>query len=243
MSFISIVTVVLNAENTILTTLDSLVSQNFPDLEWIIIDGNSSDGTLELLKKHKKHINHVISEPDNGIYDAMNKGIKHAKGEYIIFLNAGDSFFDKNALTRINFSTKSDLIVGNLLFMDSNTIKKSPENLDRCYMLKNTLPHQATFFHRRVFENFGHFDTSYRIAGDYEFFARMVNSGEPSYCFHPEIIAKFAGGGISSDPKYRNLRKRENHRIRWEYYPKYRLTLKSMRQGVRNLFCSTSLSN
>ena len=85
MPIISIVTVVLNVENTILTTLDSLVRQNFSDFEWIIIDGNSSDGTLEVLKKHKKHINHIISEPDNGIYDAMNKGIKHAEGEYLIF--------------------------------------------------------------------------------------------------------------------------------------------------------------
>ena len=235
----SIITVCLNAITQISRTAESLKQQNYDNFEWIVIDGGSDDGTLNVLGEYKDLISVLVSETDNGIYDAMNKGIKHAEGEYLIFINAGDSFFDKNTLTRINFSTKSDLIVGNLLFMDSNTIKKSPENLDRCYMLKNTLPHQATFFHRRVFENYGNFDTSYRIAGDYEFFARMVNSGEPSYCFHPEIIAKFAGGGISSDPKYRNLRKRENHRIRWEYYPKYRLTLKSMRQGVRNLFCST----
>ena len=235
----SIITVCLNAITQISRTAESLKQQNYDNFEWIVIDGGSDDGTLNVLGEYKYLISVLVSETDNGIYDAMNKGIKHAEGEYLIFINAGDSFFDKNTLTRINFSSKSDLIVGNLLFMDSNTIKKPPDNLDRFYMLKNTLPHQATFFHRRVFENYGNFDTSYRIAGDYEFFARMVNSGEPSYCFHPEIIAKFAGGGISSDPKYRNLRKRENHRIRWEYYPKYRLTLKSMRQGVRNLFCST----
>ena len=233
----SIVTVCLNSGIEIESTADSIKQQNYTNFEWIVVDGGSDDGTLNVLGEYKDLISVLVSETDNGIYDAMNKGIEHAEGEYLIFINAGDSFFDKNTLTRINFSTKSDLIVGNLLFMDSHTIKKSPDNLDRFYMLKNTLPHQATFFHRRVFENYGNFDTSYRIAGDYEFFARMVNFGEPSYCFHPEIIAKFAGGGISSDPKYRNLRKRENHRIRWEYYPKYRLTLKSMKQVVRNLFC------
>ena len=235
----SIITVCLNAITQISRTANSLKQQNYANFEWIVVDGGSDDGTLNVLGKYKDLISVLVSETDNGIYDAMNKGIKCAKGEYIIFLNAGDSFFDKNTLTRINFSTNSDLVVGNLLFIDSNTVKKSPENLDSRYMLKNTLPHQATLFHRRVFKKYGNFNASYRIAGDYEFFARMVNSGEPSYCFHPEIIAKFAGGGISSDPKYRNLRKRENHRIRWEYYPKYRLTLKSMRQGVRNLFCST----
>jgi glycosyltransferase involved in cell wall biosynthesis len=232
----SIVTVSLNSAKEIESTARTIKQQNYPNFDWIIIDGGSTDGTLNILEEYKDLITVFVSEPDKGIYDAMNKGILHAKGQYLLFLNAGDSLCKPNSLSSIDLSLNSDLIVGNLFFSQSGLVRELPQLLPKDYLLKGMLPHQATFFRRDIFDKYGFFDTSYRIAGDYEMFSRLIQKYKVSYAHVPDIIANFDETGISSNDKFRNLRKKENHRVRWKYFPGYRYSLKSMRQMVRNFF-------
>lgn len=232
----SIITVCYNEAASISATCDSICEQSFGCFEWIVIDGGSTDGTLEILKEYDRSIDCLMSESDDGIYDAMNKGLRCAQGEYVIFMNAGDYFAGVDVLARVSAFSGADLLVGNLVLLENGQVHKPPEQLYEDYLLQNLLPHQATFFKRCLFEKFALFNISYRIAGDYEMFARLVQSTEVSYRSIPETIAFFMGGGISSDSKQRWLKKKENHRVRWQYFPAYRYSLKALRQQLRNIF-------
>jgi len=128
------------------------------------------------------------------------------------------------------------MLVGNLFLNENGQVYKSPDHISKNYLLQNMLPHQSAFFKRSLFDKFGHFDTSYHIAGDYEMFARLLQSNEISYRHIPETIAVFEAGGISANVKHRSLRKQENHRIRWQNFPAYRYSLKALRQQLRNIF-------
>ena len=232
----SIITVCLNEGEAIRDTCESIVTQTNRDFEWIVIDGGSTDGTLKILDDYEDNIKCLLSESDQGIYDAMNKGLRCAQGEYVIFMNAGDYFAGDDVLARVSAFSGADLLVGNLVLIENGQVYKPPEHLHEDYLLQDMLPHQATFFKRCLFEKFALFNISYRIAGDYEMFARLVQSTEVSYRSIPETIALFKGGGISSDPKQRWLKKKENHRVRWQYFPAYRYSLKALRQQLRNIF-------
>jgi glycosyltransferase involved in cell wall biosynthesis len=232
----SIITVCLNEAGSIRATCDSICAQSFRDFEWIVIDGGSTDGTLKILEDYEETINFLMSESDHGIYDAMNKGLRRAEGEYVIFMNAGDCFAGLDVLARVSAFFGSDMLVGNLFLNENGQVYKSPDHISKNYLLQNMLPHQSAFFKRSLFDKFGHFDTSYHIAGDYEMFARLLQSNEISYRHIPETIAVFEAGGISANVKHRSLRKQENHRIRWRYFPAYRHSFKALRQQLRNIF-------
>ena len=232
---LSVITICLNAKKMLEMTSESLICQKTINFQWIVIDGNSVDGTQSIIQKYEKNCDLFISEPDDGIYDAMNKGLRYAKGEYVLFLNAGDTLYNSKTLSSINFFINRDLIVGDLYFCQNKELNKSPNKLQKNYLLKKMLPHQATFFRRDIFDKYGFFDTSYRIAGDYEMFSRLIQKYKVSYSHVPGIIANFDETGISSNDNFRYLRKKENHRVRWKYFPRYRFTLKSIRQMVRNL--------
>ena len=235
MEFIlTVITICRNAKKMLEMTSESLICQKSINFQWIVIDGNSVDGTQNIIPKYEKKCDLFISEPDDGIYDAMNKGLRYAKGEYVLFLNAGDTLYNSKTLSSINFSINRDLIVGDLYFRQKRERNKSPKKLQGNYLLSKMLPHQATFFRRDIFDQYGRFDTSYRIAGDYEMFSRLIQKYKVSYTHVPEIIANFDETGISSNENFRHLRKKENHRIRWKYFPRYRYSLKSIRQVVRN---------
>jgi len=236
----SVITISLDEVASVSRTADSIVGQDYSNFEWIVIDGGSVDGTLEELRRYRSDISYLVSEPDGGIYDAMNKGLQYARGEYVIFMNAGDRFASSDVLAAVDAALKSDLLVGSLDMIGSDQIRSFPKVLPGNYLLKNMLPHQSTFFRRGLFKEFGFFDTSYRIAGDYEMFARLIQSGKVSYEYLDKTIAIFDAGGVSSDKKLRQLRKRENHKVRWRYFKKYRFSLKGIRQQVRNLLFSAS---
>lgn len=232
--FFSVITICYNEIGSIRSTCDSIVSQSFKDFDWIVIDGASTDGTFEILREYSSLIRHLVSEPDAGIYNAMNKGAAMAFGEYLIFMNGGDSFAHSRVLERVACSPSADLLVGNVLLGENGQVRSSPKVLSKDYLMKNMLPHQATFFRRDLFERYGLFDESYRIAGDYEMFARLVCRAGVSYRHMPALIAVFDEGGISASQAQRSKRKQENHRVRWKYFPAYRYSLKGMRQLVRN---------
>lgn len=196
---ISIITVAFNAEKTIKKTLDSVRKIKDETIEYIIIDGNSTDCTCKILEENQDIIDYYISEKDNGIYDAINKGIKAAHGEYTLFL-AADDLIIPDAINEFLKSVKSDTDVwsGSIIYHNQYGyfVEESEEDLDR---LKRecSLRHPATFFKREAFEKYGYYDSSFKCSGDREIFLRYYLKGAK---FQVEKIPVeiFNVGGIST---------------------------------------------
>lgn len=173
---ISIITVAYNASNTIETTILSVVNQTYPNIEYIIIDGGSTDGTIDIIKKYENKITKWISEPDKGIYDAMNKGINLARGEWINFMNCGDSFYENNTLqvisdTIIN-SKDINVIYGNsIISLDRFKYIVLPKELEN---LSSHLPfcHQCSFVQTSLAKKYP-FELKYKFVADYNFFYQL----------------------------------------------------------------------
>lgn len=182
-------------------TINSVLNQvNLPQ-EHIIIDGASVDGSIDLLKKQKLPLIKWISEKDQGIYNAMNKGIKYSKGEYLIFLNSGDVFVNENVLQNIEHELDDfDLISCKLKVVEKTKsyIKSYPEKLNFSYFLFETLPHQATFIRRSLFDKVGFYDESLRIVSDWKFFLDATCKHNASYKFIDFVLSEFSRDGISS---------------------------------------------
>lgn len=200
---ISIITVCLNNIEGLRITRDSISEQEFRDFEWIVIDGDSHDGSKEFLYSIQNEVT-FISEPDQGIYDAMNKGVNIAIGDYLIFLNAGDYFYNDYVLKKTN-DLNADLVIGWLnIIKDENKSKnnniKRVDNQDvrKKFLFHRSIPHQATFVRREVFEKYGLYDVSFKICGDHDFFARIILAGATlKYVCYP--IASFPLNGLSSE--------------------------------------------
>lgn len=199
---ITVVTVTYNAENYLEETIESIINQTYKNIEYIIIDGASSDKTVNIIKKYEKHISYWVSEVDNGIYDAMNKAIDVANGEWINFMNAGDSFADKNIIEKvIENSYNADVICGNLYYVTNYKKEyiKVP-GLKKAYecMFCN---HQAMFVKTSLMKKYK-FDTSFKIAGDYDLTLKLYSKGY-NFKFLDLIIANFIAGGDSERDKIR----------------------------------------
>lgn len=233
--FFSVVTVCRNEREKIRTTCESICGQSYRDFEWIVIDGASTDETLDVLREYEDQMAVLISEPDAGIYNAMNKGIKRASGEYVVFMNGGDYFSGNDVLQFVADAPEAGILYGDLLFDGPEpSIAQFPDRLPPSYLLNNMLPHQASFIRRELFERYGGYDESFKIAGDYDLFARLLEIHRVS-CFHvPYTLAVFNGEGISKDLRYRALRKQENHRVRKTYFPRYRFSLKGLKEEIRS---------
>lgn len=208
---ISVITVCYNAIQGIEKTISSVLSQTYPDIEYIVIDGGSVDGTLDVIKKYKEKLSYVISEPDNGIYDAMNKGIKVATGEWINFLNAGDNFYNIRSIEDVfsrNIPAEIDVVYG--YQVHSYTYGKYVRKQLPLSSIYKGMPfgHESSFVRTGVMKSIG-FDTSYRIAADYHFFLNLYASGNK---FLPvdAIVTDFESmDGISSSMRTALLAFRE----------------------------------
>jgi glycosyltransferase involved in cell wall biosynthesis len=216
---ISIITVSLNAKEGITRTADSIQSQIFKNFEWIVIDGGSTDGTLDILKQYKADIDQFISEPDNGIYDAMNKGIELASGDYCLFLNAGDFLHDSTVLEKVETFLGADLIVGQMEVIcpddDSRNCFKRYDTQDirAKFLFYRSLPHPATFVKKELFEKYGTYNTVYVILGDQDFFTRVLLKGV-SMVFIPFFVSTFFLDGLSTQMKHSPLLKEEFKKFR-----------------------------
>jgi putative colanic acid biosynthesis glycosyltransferase len=202
----SIITIVRNDKAGFLETVASIQGQSSQDLEWIIIDGASTDGTQDLLLGLANEHCRFISEKDSGIYDAMNKGVLRAKGAYLIFMNAGDRFADDHVLEKIAEVLHTLGSQPDFLFGDSYEIADAGQ----CFLKRANKPwmisygmftHHQAMLYRRAFAEDMQFETSYRIAGDYDFTARFLRRGASTY--HIAIpICEFKRGGLSMvDPR------------------------------------------
>lgn len=199
---LSIITINYNNCDGLKKTIDSVLSQTFTDYEYIIIDGGSTDGSREVIESVKDRLAYWCSEPDKGVYNAMNKGIAKAKGEYLQFLNSGDYLYNAHVLQKVfGKERNADILYGYMIvegssLASSNAMMKSKLFWDD--FIGNTLPHQASFCKRSLFVKFGGFDETYKIASDTKFFIKTVVWEKSSYEFIPEKIAMFQPGGISS---------------------------------------------
>jgi len=225
---VTIITVCKNAECEIEKTVQSVMEQTYESLEYIIIDGASTDDTLKRLQPYHNSLQ-LYSEPDDGIYHAMNKGVNQSGGDYILFVNAGDILLHATVIERvIEAITKQrleamDVIYGNVLVTDPTTgtanIWKMPFR-NRLTLYSSCLPHPATFHHRRAFEKNGLYDQKYKIAGDYEWFVRGYERNHLKFQHIDVLTTLFYTGGISYQERYRSLHHNEKQQIRLGHYSK-----------------------
>ena len=197
---LSIITICYN-EKQIERTCKSIVNQTWQDFEWIVVDGGSTDGTLDILNKYKDRIDILISEPDKGRYNAMNKGIKLAQGKYLNFMNGGDAFYNSTVLEKLfkDREQTADVLYGKCCAKENKkqSVFTYPENLDVSYWFKYTLNHQASFIKKELFEKYGPYNEKYKIAADKEKFVLFYQKG-CSFQYLPEIIALYDLTGISA---------------------------------------------
>jgi glycosyltransferase involved in cell wall biosynthesis len=243
---ISIITVCKNSAGTIYKCIESVVNQTYPNIEYIIIDGVSSDDTLNVIQNFSDKVTKLISEPDNGIFDAMNKGLSVSTGEYIIFLNADDFFISKNTISyTVNFilneaRSQYDIYYGKVLIFNHQTGIGNIWNaakISRFSLFRASLPHPATIYKKDAFERYGVFNTTYKIASDYEWFVRSLLKYRLNFKRIDLIITIFSKGGLSTQKDNSGLIKKEKERVRKTYYSFFERIYYSSRWFIKkNLF-------
>jgi glycosyltransferase involved in cell wall biosynthesis len=208
---VSIITVCFNSQDYITNTITSVLSQNYPDIEYIIVDGNSRDNTLHIIKSFGSKITKWISEPDKGLYDAMNKGIGMATGDIIAFINSDDFYLDSHVVSDVvnEFRTNQvDAVHAELFYVDqSDTDKivrhwKTGDYTSGAFQ-KGWHPAHPTFFIRReVYEQFGLFDLQFKLAADFELMCRFFEKHQiSSFYLHRPLIKMRLGGATSKNLK------------------------------------------
>ncbi len=219
---ISIITATFNAARFLPDTIRSIRAQSYPNIEWIVIDGGSTDATVDLLKANEDVIDYWLSEPDSGIYNAWNKGLAQAQGEWIGFLGADDYFWDAHVLARMStqlarLPASVQVAYGKIMLVNADGLVIQAfgepwENVRERFKQTMSIPHQGTMHRRSLFEQHGKFDESFRIAGDYELLLRELRSADARFIPGIIIAAMRQGGGISSDPGNSLLVLRESRR-------------------------------
>ena len=191
-------------------TIESVISQTFTDFEYIIIDGGSTDGSVEIIKQYADKITYWVSEPDKGIYNAMNKGILQAKGEYCQFLNSGDTLYSNTVLSDIfEINLAEDIIIGGTLnlFTDNTKILskgrvyahlRKGQSLTLFDLYGGAIPHQSSFIKCNLFNKYGLYDESYKIVSDWIFFLKTIGLAGVSVKYVDIVISCFDKAGISS---------------------------------------------
>jgi glycosyltransferase involved in cell wall biosynthesis len=204
---VSIITICYNSEATIRETITSVLSQSYSDIEYIIVDGQSKDSTCDIVRSFGDKISIFVSEPDKGIYDAMNKGVKLATGDVIGILNSDDFYADANVISDIVSTFKSTGAQGvyaDLVYVDRENINKVTRtwksgNYEEGKFLFGWMPPHPTFFVKReVYEAYGHYTTELRSSSDYEFMLRVIHKEKISVGYLPRVITKMRVGGQSN---------------------------------------------
>jgi glycosyltransferase involved in cell wall biosynthesis len=243
---LSLVTVVYNAQDTIRQCIQSVISQNYPHLEYIIIDGGSTDNTLAIIQEYREHIHVLVSEPDKGIYDAMNKGIRLATGDVVGMLNADDHFADDHVLQSVAgifVQRDMEIVYGDLDIIDRHrkVIRKwrSGEYNRNSFKLGFMPPHPTFYCRRNLFDQFGFYSSDHGSAADYELMLRLMYRHRVKSYHLKQVIVKMRAGGISS----KNL---NNRTKAWQFdllamrqnklpFPILTLVLKPLRKIVQFL--------
>jgi glycosyltransferase involved in cell wall biosynthesis len=201
---LSVITINYNNRNGLERTVRSVLAQG-PGMEFIVIDGGSTDGSREFLEQQQEHIDHWLSEPDKGIYDAQNKGAALATGEYLLFMNAGDTFYSSQVLKELSdaMDSSSAVIYGNSEIIDkgSRTILVPPSALTLDFWYRSTLNHQAVLMRKDVFGKYGPFRLSYRICADFDLLLRAFKAIPSGFLHLPVTVCSYDQSGFSALPE------------------------------------------
>lgn len=204
---ISIITVCYNSDKTLDKTIQSVLSQAYINVEYIIVDGHSKDTTIDIIKKNESKIFKWISEPDKGIYDALNKGVQLATGDVVGFVHSDDLLADNQVVSVIaNQFEKEDVdgVYGDLQYVDKNNIGKIIRYWKSCdfnssLLKKGWMPaHPTLFLRKKVYDKYGRFDLAYKIASDYDFMLRILKDDSLKFTYIPKVITKMRVGGASN---------------------------------------------
>lgn len=222
---ISVVTVCFNAKETIEETFISIFNQTYKNIESIVIDGASTDGTIDVIKRYEDQIAHFISETDEGIYDAMNKAIKLATGDFIIFLNANDVFYDSNVVEKVVntliANPDAKILFGNSHFVFEDKLNyqiHTYEKIKNDYsIIFNNICHQSIFYHHSLFDEFGNYSNEFKIYADWDFNIRCLFLNKVFAIYLPIIISKFQLGGICSNSESKEICKKERKLLLKKY--------------------------
>ncbi len=199
---LSIITINYNNLEGLKKTFKSVVNQTFADYEWIVIDGGSTDGSKEFIEANQDRFAYWVSEPDRGIYHAMNKGIRQAHGEYISFMNSGDYYAYKSTLANVIGSNReADILFGYMINEKMRNVYSTDamtNNIPWFHLCSTSIPHQSAVIRRSLFDRVGMYDESFKVTGDCKFFLNAILNHRASYEFIPTVVAIFEDGGISS---------------------------------------------
>jgi|GEM_PF-184740 len=248
---LSIITICFNAEAVIEKTIKSVVAQTFKDFEFIIIDGGSTDKTVPIINKYKENINVFVSEKDKGIYNAQNKGILRATGEYLFFLNSGDILFEPTTLGKVfENSNGEDVVYGDIVndwrgneeSIDIGLQFRSyPERIDYRYWIQDFLCHQVTFIKKDLFDRYGLYNEKLKYAADHEFFYRVWFQPNITHKHISVIITLFEMSGVSMQLKNRKKILGEIKNAQWENFPFFVLVRYHISFFIRSFLKSIGL--
>lgn len=238
---ISVITVCYNSVTTIERTIKSVIAQDYEELEYIIIDGASTDGTRDIIEQYRDEISIYVSEPDSGLYDAMNKGLERANGEVFAFLNSDDYYTD-NVLKRVKGyfeNSNADMVSGNMYVCEKGINTKAVYNKSKKENMfyQVVYPHPALFSKRELYKKYGGFDTSYKIAADSEWVMRVCFSGANVLCVE-DYFTYFSLGGLGSRKKYTALEEMYHIALKYVQWDKYAYMKKEVQE-----FYSVALKN
>ena len=220
---VSIITVCLNSEKTIENTIQSVLFQSYKNIEYIVIDGNSTDNTKSILGKYADFISTVVSEPDKGLYDAMNKGLKLATGDVIGILNSDDLYKDLFVVEKVmkQFDEQVDSVYGDIVYVDKNDITRIVRywhsGLFKRYKMKFGWmpPHPAFFVRRKIYERYGEFNTNFKNSADYELMLRLIYKHRITVVYLSEILVYMREGGQGNASIKNRLRANKEDRLAW----------------------------
>lgn len=223
MTKVSIITISYNNAQGLRRTIESVIAQQYTDYEYIIIDGGSTDDSSQIIETYSDRISYWISEPDKGVYNAMNKGIAVAKGEYLHFLNSGDCYASDKVLSTIFSKEYTVPLLRGIQICDYGDRTERWENLGNrditVYdMFVNTMLHQATFIKRNLFEKYGLYDESLKIVSDWKFFFLTILGGEKTVFLNTEVVI-FEMDGISTNKSHGEKHLAERNKVTHEIMP------------------------
>lgn len=212
MNKLSVITINRNNADGLLKTINSVFNQTKPPFEFIVIDGASTDKSPEIVEHFRERLNYAVSEKDTGIYQAMNKGINKASGEYLLFLHSGDWLYNNQVIESVLPLLKgADVISGDINIYDAGKwhLMSSENEITVGLFQYLSLYHQATFISKKLFERFGLYDETFKSTGDYEFFIRALLANNSTYKHIPLVISNFVADGMSNDPAMRAINAEE----------------------------------
>lgn len=224
MKKLSIITINYNDAKGLRQTLDSVINQTTKEFEYIVVDGNSNDGSVDVLKTIEADNFKYISEADTGIYNAMNKGIKMASGEYLLFLNSGDILYNTEVIANVTpyFSEDHSILSGHIVFDELNgkRLREHPERITFSYLAGNAISHPSTFIKRDLFLKYGNYDENFKIVSDWAFFLKVLGLNNESYLKLPITISVFDTKGISSQEENFTNVTAERRKVLESYFPR-----------------------